>query len=219
MWNSGCVKYKRTRFVIASSLVRNKQHYALFTKNIIIHLCLGKKVISKKKQKKCVTAGSNMSRRNTGALSPYLSCIINYICVNVWELRENCHVLETFFFGTWRDLPYAFKNSNELSPYTVEVSRCYRPLHIRNLLKTVWGSNPIGVCALLYPSCLSCTTLRMSNSRFTVWLVQKNPTIASVGEMMRKNERKTRKCNKYVSLFTYSSRTDDNYSYSLQKLL
>jgi hypothetical protein len=34
-----------------------------------------------------------------------------------------------------------------------------------------------------------------------------------------KNERKTSKCNKYACLFTESSRTDANYSYSIKKLL
>jgi hypothetical protein len=35
----------------------------------------------------------------------------------------------------------------------------------------------------------------------------------------KKNETKTRKCKRYISLFTDSSRTDDNYSYSIEKLL
>jgi hypothetical protein len=36
---------------------------------------------------------------------------------------------------------------------------------------------------------------------------------------MRKNETKTRKCKKYVSLFTDNGRNDDNYIYNIQKLL
>jgi hypothetical protein len=36
--------------------------------------------------------------------------------------------------------------------------------------------------------------------------------------IMRKNERKTHKCNKYVSLYADGSRTGDNYSYSIEKL-
>jgi hypothetical protein len=34
-----------------------------------------------------------------------------------------------------------------------------------------------------------------------------------------KNERKMRKYNKYVNVFTDSNRTDDNYGYSIEKLL
>jgi hypothetical protein len=37
--------------------------------------------------------------------------------------------------------------------------------------------------------------------------------------IIHKNEIKTNKCKKYVSSFTDSCRTDDNYSYSAEKLL